>query len=94
MNEPSKVTHINMVNLSKTDVATLTALLTLIKNSFDAHPEMYKVLLAVLCDYEPAIAGNKEKVILMPKTISIRIILMLFCIVNTVNFFTNNFKSL
>ena len=52
----------DMCHLSKADMAPLTALLTMIKNNFDAHPEMYRVFLAILCDYDPFVAGSHEKV--------------------------------
>ena len=50
--------------ISRYDVAAFMALINMIKANLTLgqRPEIYRTLLAVLVDYNPVLAGNKEKV--------------------------------
>ena len=49
-------------DLSKYDIAALIALVDMIRINWSEQPEMYRLLLSFLADYNPAVKGNKERV--------------------------------
>ena len=50
--------------ISRYDVAAFMALINMIKANLmlGQKPEVYRTLLAVLVDYNPVVAGNRERV--------------------------------
>ncbi|KAH3837248.1 uncharacterized protein LOC127879746 [Dreissena polymorpha] len=48
-------------SVSTNDVAALMALIDMIRLNWEEQPEMFRLLLAILMDYNPNIQGNKER---------------------------------
>ena len=62
--KPSSYMELPSTGISRYDVAAFMALINMVKAnlSLEQRPEVYRTLLAVLVDYNPALAGNKERV--------------------------------